>query len=108
MNYATQTLAQAVEAASLDFGSPMKKAIIDTAKFSASIAALLAHAGRVRAPRGADAIDVACIAMWDAIRSDITALTGASSELESAKDRVRAVRDCAPFWVGRAPSWAKT
>src|SRR6185503_4319418 len=76
MNYTMQTLARAIDAASVDFGAPMKKVIIEVAKLSASIAAVLAHAGRVKVPPGADAVDVACVAMWDAIRADIPVLAG--------------------------------
>ena len=107
MNYTTQALAHAIDATTLDFGAPMKKAIIDAAKLSASIAAVLAHAGRVDVPPGADAVDVACVAIWDAIRADIPVLAGGQSDFKNAEDRVRALRDCAPFWVGRAPDWAK-
>jgi hypothetical protein len=104
-NYATQTLARAIDATCLGVGAPMKKAIVETAKLSASIAGVLAHAGRIDAPAGADAVDVACLAMWDAIRADIRALAGASSSLESAEDRSLALRECAPLWVGDVPRW---
>ena len=106
MSYTTQALARAIDATTLDFGAPMKKAIIEAAKLSASIAAVLAHAGRVDVPPGADAVDVACVAMWDAIRADIPFLAGGRSDFKNAEDRVRALRDCAAFWVGRAPGWA--
>jgi len=106
MSYTTQALARAIDA-TLDFGAPMKKAIIEAAKLSASIAAVLAHAGRVDVPPGVDAVDAACVAMWDAIRADIPVLAGRQADLKNAEDRVRALRDCAPFWVGRAPDWAK-
>jgi hypothetical protein len=85
----------------------MKKAIIEAAKLSASIAAVLAHAGRVDVPPGVDAVDAACVAMWDAIRADIPVLAGRQADLKNAEDRVRALRDCAPFWVGSAPGWAR-
>jgi hypothetical protein len=105
MNYATQTLARAIDATCLDDGAPIKKAIIETAKYSASIAGVLAHAGRVVVPSGVSAVDAACVAMWDAIRADISVLAGASSALENADDRVRALRECAAQWAGGVPVW---
>lgn len=106
MNYATQTLARAIDAANVDFGPQMKKVIIETAKLSASVAGVLAHAGRVDVPPGADAVDIACVAMWDAMRADIRVLAGGPPDFKHAQDRVRALRDCAALWVGSAPSWA--
>jgi hypothetical protein len=108
MNYATQTLARAIDATRLDGGVLMKKAIIEAAKLSASIAGVLAHAGRVDVPSGAAAVDVACVAMWDAIRADIPVLAGTSSTLKGADDRVLALRDCSPLWVGDVPRWVTT
>ena len=108
MNYATQTLARAIDATSLDVGLPMKKMIIETAKLSASIAGVLAHAGRIDVPPGADAVDVACVAMWDAIRADIPVLAGGTSDFKNAKERVQALRACAALWVGSASGWATT
>lgn len=107
MNYATQTLARAIDATDLDFGPPMKKVIIETAKLSASVAGVLAHAGRVDVPAGADAVDVACVAMWNATRADIPVLADGAFDFKNAKDRVRVLRDRAPLWVGGAPDWAR-
>jgi hypothetical protein len=106
MNYAMQTLARAIDATSVDFGAPMKKVIVEVAKLSASIAAVLAHAGRVKVPPGADPVDVACVAMWDAIRADIPVLADGASDFKNAEDRVQALRDCSALWVGGVPSWA--
>ncbi|HEY6477888.1 MAG TPA: hypothetical protein VI456_15030, partial [Polyangia bacterium] len=78
------------------------------AKLSASIAGVLAHGGRIDVPSGADAVDVACGAMWDAIRADLGILAGTISTLKSADDRVRALRDCSALWVGDVPRWATT
>ncbi|NUP06286.1 MAG: hypothetical protein HOW73_09535 [Polyangiaceae bacterium] len=105
MNYATQTLVRAIDAAGIDGAAPAKKAIIEAAKLSASIAAVLAHAGRIDVAPGSSALDVACVAMWDAIRADIPVLAEASSTVEGADDRVRALRDCSPLWVGDVPRW---
>jgi hypothetical protein len=107
MNYATSTLGAAALATSLDMGAPLKKAVLDAAMLSKSIGAVLAHAGRVRGrrPPGLDAVDVAVLAFWDAIRRDIPGLAARTSELETAKDRVEVLRKLAPLWVGRPPSW---
>jgi len=107
MNYATQTFAAAVEASALEAGPALKKAVIDSAKLSASVAGVLAHAGRIRVPTGQDPVDVACVAMWDAIRADIPMLAAVTSELETATSRVQALRELAPLWPGRAPAWAR-
>ena len=106
MNYAALALGAAVEATSLDGGSTLKKAVLASAKLSASIAAVLGHAGRVRVPTGKDPVAVACVAIWDAIRADITSVAAASADLEIAKDRIRALREHAALWVGRPPRWA--
>lgn len=106
MNYAASTLAAAVAATSLDAGPTLKKAVIDSAKLSASIAGVLAHAGRVRVPSGKDPVDIACVAIWDAIRADIPAVAAASPELEVASDRIRGLREHAALWVGPPPDWA--
>jgi hypothetical protein len=107
MNYATSTLGAAVEATALDMGAPLKKAVLDAAMLSKSIGAVLAHAGRVRGrlPRGLDAVDVAVLAFWDAIRTDIPVIAARTGELETAKDRVEALRKLAPLWTGRPPGW---
>jgi hypothetical protein len=106
MSYTTQTLATAIEATNLDVGPALKKAVIDAAKLSASIAAILAHAKRIVVPSGQDPVDVACLAIWNSIRADIPAVAVATAELEAAKDRIAALRKCAPLWVGRTPAWA--
>lgn len=106
MNYAASTLAVAVEATSLDAGPTLKRAVIASAKMSASIAGVLAHAGRVRVATGEDPVAIACVAIWDAIRADITAVAGAIPELEVASDRIRALREHAALWVDGPPDWA--
>jgi hypothetical protein len=106
MNYAALTLATALDATALDAGPDLKKTVIDSAKLSASIAAVLAHAGRVRVRKGEDPVDVACLAIWDAIRADIKALAEGTLELEVATDRLGALRTHAPLWVGGRPAWA--
>lgn len=108
MNYATQTLARVLEATVLEAATPLKKAIMDAAKLSASIAAVLAHAGRVVAPAGADPVDAACTAMWETIRTDIPLVAGALSEVEHAQDRIGALRNRGPLWVGEVPDWVAT
>ena len=73
---------------------------------SASIAGVLAHAGRVVVPIGKDPVEVACLAMWDAIRADIPVVATVASDLETAKHRVAALRKCAPLWFDGMPDWA--
>jgi hypothetical protein len=80
----------------------LRRAIIDCAKQSASIPALLAHAGRIRA-RGGDAVDVACAAVWNAIRADVARVAGAGETLRD----LPAVRAAWPLWPGRTPAWAR-
>jgi hypothetical protein len=101
VNYAGLTLATAIEAAAHDVSPVLTKTIIDAAKYSASIGALHAHAGRVRASGGKHPVDVACEAIWGAIRADIAALAAAPAKLDA-----RALRALAPLWPGRVPAWA--
>lgn len=101
-NYATSTLANAVKASTLEALPELKKAAIESAKLSASIAGVLAHAGRIKVPRGQDPVAVACVAIWDVIRADIPRLAVATSEIEIAKKRVRALRESAPVERARA------
>ncbi len=105
-NYATQTLVTAVEACGVEALPSLKKAIITTAKCSAAIPAVLAHAGRVRVPKGADPVERACVTMWDAIRADIAAVAAAVSAIERAKNRPRTLHACAALWIGTRPAWA--
>jgi hypothetical protein len=106
MSYATQTLASAIDATALAEATPLRKVVIVTAKLAASIPAVLAHAGRIVVPIGEDAVDVACVAMWDAIRADLPAVAVSLGTIAEASDRVRALRDCASFWADGAPDWA--
>lgn len=100
MNYSTQTLCVALEAAGpADRGTRCKR-VIAAAKLASSIGAVLAHAGRVSAPRGTDAVTFACTAMWDAIRADIAAIAGAPAGLTPV-----ALRAVAPLWAAGKPRW---
>ncbi len=107
MNYATSTLVTALEAATSDDRKDAVKVALVCAKLSASIPAVWAHAGRVRAPAGVDPVDLACDAVWDAIRADIEPVAAHTADIEHAKDRVKALRAVAPSWRGRAPRWTK-
>lgn len=100
MNYSTQTLCAALEAAGSADRRTRCKHVIDAAKYASSIGAVLAHAGRVTAPRGTDAVTFACTAMWDAIRSDIAAIAGASSDTTPS-----VLRALAPLWPAGTPRW---
>jgi len=105
MNYTTQILASALDAIALDDASALKKEVIQAAKLSASIPAILAHAGRIEVPSGSSAVDVACVTVWDAIRADIAAVANAVPAIERAEDRVLALTKCAPLWPGEVPAW---
>ena len=84
----------------------LKKAIINSAKLSASIPAVLAHAERIVVPTGQNPVEIACLEMWNAIRVDILAVAKATLDIEAAKDRINSLRTCAPLWVDRTPTWA--
>jgi hypothetical protein len=86
-----------------------------------ALAGVLAHAGRVHAPRGKDPVELACVAMWTAIRADIVAVASVVSVASGSKARfgaaesveargmrkaVEALRACAPLWPDGAPTWA--
>jgi hypothetical protein len=106
MSYATQTLATALDAATTDDRKVALNVAISSAKLSASIPAVWAHAGRVHARDGRSAVDLACTSAWAAIRSDIAAVEARLPNVERAQDRVKALRAIARLWPGRAPAWA--
>jgi hypothetical protein len=104
-SYATSTLASAIEVAALPQGPPATKVVIDATKYASSIAALLAHAGRVRGPAGQDAVTVASTTAWDAIRGDIPALAVATTALHASPSRLDDLRALSPLWPRGAPAW---
>jgi hypothetical protein len=106
LSYTTCTLAAAIEAAGAPDRPTVVKRAIDAAKLSASITAVWAHAGRIEAGEGRDVVDFACTTTWAAIRHDIAPLAASLGALEQSKDRVAALRNVAPFWEGRPPTWA--
>ena len=59
MNHAMGTLAEAIDATARPRGPALKKAVITTARLSASIGAILAHAGRVGGCGDVDPVDFA-------------------------------------------------
>ena len=97
-------LAAAIEACAAADPTALAKAVIGAAKLAASIAAMWAHAGRVRVD--GDPVDIACTTAWDAIRADIKPLAAAAGGLATAPDRVAALRAVAPLWPGGAPAWS--
>lgn len=105
MNYTTQALCAVLTASAAPTGAPFKKAIIDAAKYSASIPAVLAHAGRVVAPRGEAPVDHAARATWDAIRADIAVVSRETERIRAARDPLVALRACAPLWPNEVPAW---
>ncbi|MCR9246420.1 MAG: hypothetical protein NXI31_15410 [bacterium] len=104
-NHATQTLQRGVEAVASDELKLLKKMVLDAAKFSASIPAVLAHDGRVSAPDGEDPVDFACIPMWRVIKADVAAVAEHTSQVVSANDPIEALRECADPWLGSRPAW---
>ena len=107
MNYATSTVVAAVEATALPLGAPLKKAVIDVAKLSASIPGVLANAGRVPLPRVGSAVEVACVEAWDAIRAEVSLMAEGPPRVEASRDRLDALRTLAPLWPAGVPAWAK-
>ncbi len=105
VNYSTNTLSAGVAATAAVELPKLKKEVMDCAKLSASIAAVLAHAGRAPAPRGKDPVEVAAGAIWAAIRADIPVLAARASEVEAASDPVAALRELAPLWPAGTPTW---
>lgn len=104
-NYATQTLQRGVEAVATDELKLLKKMILDAAKFSASIPAVLAHDGRVSAPDGEDPVDFACVSMWRVIKADVATVAERTSQVVSANDPIQELRGCADLWMGSRPAW---
>jgi hypothetical protein len=103
MNYATQTLGCALAATLLPDGPALAKALIDVAKYAGSIPAVLAHAGLVRAPKGNDPVDVAALAMWSAMRTDLAACAAITAPLSASR-----ARTLAPLWPPGALAWVRT
>jgi len=107
-DYAVQTLVTALDvAAAVDRKTQVSEAI-RAAKLSGSIPAVWAHAGRVdvRVPKGTSSVDVVAEATWSAIRADIARVAAGVTTIESADDRVRALRDLGSPWEGTQPAWA--
>ena len=103
MNYATGALSLTLEAATLPERKEVLRLVLDVAKQSTAFAALHAHAGLVRAPAGRDAVELACLAVWDEIRRDVAALAKDEARFLAAKAPLTAPR---ALWRGRAPAWA--
>ena len=98
LNYVFLTLSAGVETAALVDRAAAVKSTILTAKYSASIPAILAHAGRITTP--GDPVDTACGIVWNAIRVDVKLLGGEPPAMD-----LPALRRIAPFWPDPAPSW---
>lgn len=104
-NYAACTLSAAVDATGIADDRALRKRIVEVAKQSASIPAVLAHGGRVQVADGDDPVDVACLAVWALIRADVELIAGALESLERATDRVDALAQLAPPWGAVEPRW---
>jgi hypothetical protein len=105
LNYSTQTLATAVELVGEEEPRAATKLLIACAKLSASIPAVLAHAGRVPVPEGGNPVDVACTTIWSVIRADIPLVAAVLDTLEASRDPVSTVREIAPLPPPGPPSW---
>ena len=104
INYSTDTLSTTISATlSVDRKHVLREVII-AAQLSASIPAVLAHAGRI-ATRG-DVVKTACLRTWAEIKADARELEGQSIALRTSKQPVKALRALAPLWRGDEPSWA--
>ena len=103
MNYATGTLALALEAAVEPERATVLRLVLDAAKQSTAFAALHAHAGRVRAPAGTDAVTVACVRVWDEVRRDVAVLVAGEA---AALQRAAPIDALRGLWTGRPPPWA--
>jgi hypothetical protein len=108
-NYACSTLSTVVEAAAVADRPPLLKEVILAAKLSASIPALLAHAGRAPLPAGADPsgdpVAAAMERVWSAIRADVGALAAGAQGVRAAADPGAALAALGPTWPGGAPAW---
>lgn len=102
MSYATSSLVEVLEATRIPELGLRKKALLDSAKLSASIPAVLAHAGLIAATPGGDAVTQAATAIWDAIRADLPVIAGLAPgrRLNPAK-----LKSLGPLWPGGQPSW---
>jgi hypothetical protein len=107
MNYAMHTLAESIAATAVPLGPALKKAVIDTAKYAASIPAVLAHAGRVDGHGARDVVEVASLAMWDAIRADAASLARVTDRLGAPGDAVASLRELAAPWPSGVPEWVR-
>lgn len=67
---------------------------------------LRAHAGRIRAPKGTDVVELVATTAYGAMRDDIAPLVAGCATIEKAKDRVKALRAVTPLWPDRAPAWS--
>lgn len=108
--YAVATLTEAIAATALPAGTELTKQVILSAKMAASIAALMAHAGRAGAPvgsAGADIVEAAAVTTWGAMRADIPLLAALVQAAPEALD-VATLRELGPLWPGlrEAPPWS--
>ena len=98
MNYAALSLAETVRACAEEAAKERNKLIISSAKMSASIPALLAHAHLT-----AQSADDASQSIWAMIRSDVHLLADRSLDTNSA---VNSLRLMGPLWPDAVPEWA--
>lgn len=105
VNQMMNALAAAVEATGAAARPALIRAVIDTAKHGASIAALLAHAGRVPRPTrgGGDAVEHACTVAWSAVRADVAWLIRGR-----VPDERLTLIAFGALWPGRVPAWWPT
>jgi hypothetical protein len=107
MSYATGTLALAIDAALTPHRAPRVELVQQAAKHAGSIPAVLAHAGRVRARKGEDPVDSACLLLWNSMRSDISLVAESERSVLVSRSPLRALVEVGPLWPSRPPAWAR-
>lgn len=100
--YATLVLSEALVALAEAAPHDATRSLLLAAKYAGSIPATLAHAGRVKAPKGKSPVDVAAGAIWKAMRDDVAWL-GEEVALRKAKRPLPTLRK-RPLWKP-LPKW---
>lgn len=106
MLYALLTLAIAVDVVAAPDLTAAKRLAIAAARHAASIPAVLAHAGQLRAPDGVDPVTHGCVTLWTALRGDLAgARQWSPATLRDAPDPLAALRNVQPLWPADPPDW---
>ena len=105
-NYATSTLAIAVEMNGETDAKKLVDLAMAAAKHAGSIGPVRAHAGRIVASNGTDVVALVATAAYDAMRGDIGLLVTGTARVEKATDRVKELRALGPLWPDGPPAWS--